>query len=95
MKVYYNYLPKQFSNTSSIFKDWKKLILSSEFTLGSFMRDFEIKFAKYIGAKYCISTNTNYSFLSSSLVKEVAKFGGEISHMVPLCVEKDLKEYFN
>ena len=42
-----------------------------------------------------LSTNTNYSFLSSSLVKEVAKFGGEISHMVPLSVEKDLKEYFS
>ena len=41
-----------------------------------------------------LSTNTNYSFLSSSLVKEVAKFGGEINHMVPPCVEKDLKEYF-
>ncbi len=27
-----------------------------------------------------LSTNTNYSFLSSSLVKEVAKFGGEINH---------------
>ncbi len=23
------------------------------------------------------------------------KFGGEISHMVPLCVEEDLKKYFN
>ena len=42
-----------------------------------------------------LSTNTNFSFLSSSLVKEVAKFGGEISHMVPICVEKDLKEHFN
>ena len=41
-----------------------------------------------------LSTNTNYSFLSSSLVKEVAKFGGEIKHMVPESVEKDLKEYF-
>ena len=41
-----------------------------------------------------LSTNTNFSFLSSSLVKEVAKFGGEISHMVPVSVEKDLKEYF-
>ena len=41
-----------------------------------------------------LSTNTNYSFLSSSLVKEVAKFGGEINHMVPTSVEKDLKEYF-
>ena len=42
-----------------------------------------------------LSTNTNFSFLSSSLVKEVAKFGGEINHMVPKAVEKDLKEYFN
>ena len=41
-----------------------------------------------------LSTNTNFSFLSSSLVKEVAKFGGEISHMVPQSVEIDLKEYF-
>ena len=41
-----------------------------------------------------LSTNTNFSFLSSSLVKEVAKFGGEINHMVPLPVEHDLKEYF-
>ena len=41
-----------------------------------------------------LSTNTNFSFLSSSLVKEVAKFGGEINHMVPDAVERDLKEYF-
>ena len=42
-----------------------------------------------------LSTNTNFSFLSSSLVKEVAKFGGEIKHMVPEAVERDLKDYFN
>ena len=41
-----------------------------------------------------LSTNTNYSFLSSSLVKEVAKFGGEINHMVPDYVERDLKKYY-
>ena len=41
-----------------------------------------------------LSTNTNYSFLSSSLVKEVAKFGGEINHMVPPSVERDLREYY-
>ena len=40
-----------------------------------------------------LSTNTNYSFLSSSLVKEVAKFGGQIDHMVPDSVERDLKNY--
>ncbi len=38
-----------------------------------------------------LSTDTNFSFLSSSLVKEVAKFKGEIKHMVPPIVEKDLK----
>ena len=42
-----------------------------------------------------LSTDTNFSFLSSSLVKEVAKFNGEIKHMVPLPVEKDLREYFS
>ena len=41
-----------------------------------------------------LSTNTNFSFLSSSLVKEVAKFGGEINHMVPESVEHDLKEFY-
>ena len=41
-----------------------------------------------------LSTNTNFSFLSSSLVKEVAKFGGEINHMVPESVERDLKKYY-
>ena len=41
-----------------------------------------------------LSTDTNFSFLSSSLVKEVARFHGEISHMVPPPVEKDLKDYF-
>ena len=42
-----------------------------------------------------LSTDTNFSFLSSSLVKEVAKFNGEIKHMVPPAVEVDLKEYFS
>ena len=42
-----------------------------------------------------LSTDTNFSFLSSSLVKEVAKFNGEIKHMVPPLVEKDLREYFS
>jgi pantetheine-phosphate adenylyltransferase len=30
-----------------------------------------------------MSTNPEYSFLSSSLVKEVAKFGGDVAHLVP------------
>ena len=41
-----------------------------------------------------LSTDTNFSFLSSSLVKEVAKFKGEIKHMVPPMVETDLKNFY-
>ena len=41
-----------------------------------------------------LSTDTNFSFLSSSLVKEVAKFKGEIKHMVPPIVESDLKNFY-
>ena len=41
-----------------------------------------------------LSTDTNFSFLSSSLVKEVAKFNGEIKHMVPPIVEKDLRTFY-
>ena len=41
-----------------------------------------------------LSTDTNFSFLSSSLVKEVAKFNGEIKHMVPPIVERDLKHFY-
>ncbi len=36
--------------------------------------------------------NANYTYLSSSTVKEVARYGGDISFMVPSCVEKRMKE---
>jgi len=39
----------------------------------------------------CLMTTYKYYFLSSSLVKEVAKLGGDISTMVPLHVEAALK----
>ena len=39
-----------------------------------------------------ITTNPLYSFLSSSLVKEVAKFGGDVSGLVPDAVLKRLDE---
>lgn len=36
-----------------------------------------------------------YSFLSSSSVKEIAKFNGDVSKFVPLVVEKALKKKLN
>jgi len=43
---------------------------------------------------FFISTSPQYSFLSSSLVREVAKFGGDVSSMVPPTVAKRLDERF-
>ena len=40
-------------------------------------------------------TNNNYSFISSSIVKEVAKYGGKIEDVVPPLVEEALKRKFN
>ena len=37
-----------------------------------------------------LATEAHHSFLSSSVVKEVARFGGEIRHMVPEFIANDL-----
>jgi len=42
-----------------------------------------------------IATESHHSFLSSSLVKEVASFGGRVDHMVPQIVAQDLYERYN
>jgi pantetheine-phosphate adenylyltransferase len=39
-----------------------------------------------------MSTNPQYAFLSSSLVKEVARYGGDVSGLVPDVVIKHLRE---
>lgn len=39
-----------------------------------------------------LTTNLNYSYLSSSIVKEVATFGGDISQFVPEVVRERIKE---
>lgn len=67
MKVYYNYLPRQFSNTNAIFAGWNKLISTTDFTLGKFVVRFEKKFARYINVKHCISTNTGTDALIIAL----------------------------
>lgn len=43
---------------------------------------------------FFISTSPKYSFLASSLVREVARFGGDVSSMVPAVVMKRLVERF-
>ncbi|MBO9130283.1 pantetheine-phosphate adenylyltransferase [Bacillus sp. 165] len=43
---------------------------------------------------FFMMTNNQYSFLSSSIVKEVAKYGGNVADLVPPAVEKALKEKY-
>ena len=44
---------------------------------------------------FFISTSPQYSFLSSSLVREVARFGGDVSTMIPKSVHARLLELFD
>ncbi len=41
-----------------------------------------------------LATSTEYSFLSSSVVKEIARFGGAIDHLVPKNVAEDLEKLY-
>ncbi|AMA72620.1 MULTISPECIES: pantetheine-phosphate adenylyltransferase [Aneurinibacillus] len=43
---------------------------------------------------FFMMTNNQYSFLSSSIVKEVGKYGADVSSLVPPVVEKALREKF-
>ncbi|WP_019242424.1 MULTISPECIES: pantetheine-phosphate adenylyltransferase [Bacillus] len=44
---------------------------------------------------FFMMTNNQYSFLSSSIVKEVAKYGGDVSELVPAVVAQALKDKYN
>lgn len=43
---------------------------------------------------FFIMSKNQYSFLSSSIVKEVAKYGGKVSELVPSLVEQALNKKF-
>ena len=42
-----------------------------------------------------LMSKAEYSFISSSIVKEVARLGGDVSHFVPKPVNEYLKEHFH
>ena len=54
---------------------------------------FNREFSKDIDTIF-IMTKDDYAFLSSSIVKEIAMFGGSVNGFVPKIVEKKLKEKF-
>lgn len=64
------------------------------------MSDFEYEFQQALTNKRLnpeletmfLATSAENMFLSSSVVKQVAGFGGDISHFVPPCVLRQIKE---
>lgn len=64
------------------------------------LTDFEYEFQRALLIKKIdpgmetvfMMTSSEYSFVSSSGIKEVAKFGGPITGLVPQCVEKKIVE---
>lgn len=42
-----------------------------------------------------LATTKEYSFLSSSIVKEIAQFGGSVAHLVPENVARDIYLYYS
>ena len=63
------------------------------------MSDFEYEFQMALINKklypdletVLIMSSSEFVFLSSSLVREIALLGGDVSKFVPPCVEKSLK----
>ena len=78
MIVKYNYLDSEFKNTKNIFKKWKKLIKETDFTLGNYVKKFEIKFANFLKIKYCIAVNTGTDALILCLKALNIKRGDEV-----------------
>ncbi|NBV89933.1 MAG: pantetheine-phosphate adenylyltransferase, partial [Actinobacteria bacterium] len=60
--------------------------------------DYELQMAQMnskLGVDtFFVATNPEFSFLSSSMIKEVAKFAGDVSGLVPPVVQKALTAKF-
>lgn len=78
MQVKYSYLDQQFAEVESYFEDLRRLVKSGEFTLGPFVEEFERKFARYIGVKHAIGTNTGTDALILALKAVGVKPGDEV-----------------
>ena len=78
MQVQYNYLPFEFKSNEKIFKELKKLIKSTDFTLGKYVKKFESDFKKFVKAKYCVATNNGTDALILALKSIGIKKGDEV-----------------
>ncbi|MDF1493237.1 pantetheine-phosphate adenylyltransferase [Caproiciproducens sp. CPB-2] len=67
------------------------------------LSDFEYEFQQALTNKKLnpnletmfLTTSAENMFLSSSIVKQIARFGGDVSNFVPECILSDIKERLN
>lgn len=67
MKVRYSYLPQQFADPDEIFERLRGVVKSGDFTLGSAVAEFEVKFATLIGTKHAIGVGSGTDALKLPL----------------------------
>jgi len=67
MRVKYAYLDEQFNDVEPYLNDLREWATTGEFTLGPYVEAFEKDFAKYVGAKHAIGTNTGTGALILAL----------------------------
>jgi dTDP-4-amino-4,6-dideoxygalactose transaminase len=67
MRVPYNYLPDQFADPEPILASIKELVMSTKFTLGSVLGEFEAEFAEIIGTKHAVGVGSGSDALFLSL----------------------------
>ena len=91
------------SSFSGLLVDYVKKVNAKAILRGiRAISDFEYEFQMALTNRRLLKTvdtvfmmpDERYSYLSANLVREIASFGGDISHFVPPHVEKRLKEKF-
>lgn len=91
------------SSFSGLLVDYVKRVKAKAILRGiRAISDFEYEFQMALTNRRLLKTvdtvfmmpDERYSYLSANLVREIASFGGDISHFVPSHVEKRLKEKF-
>ncbi len=78
MQVKYSYLEEQFANPQPILDEIAKLVLSTDYTLGYPVEEFEGKFAKLIGTHYAVGVNSGTDALFLSLKALGVGVGDEV-----------------
>lgn len=67
MRVPFNYLDQEFRDDKKIISEWKKLISSTDYTLGKYVAKVENKFAKYFKVKHVLAVNSGTDALILAL----------------------------